>query len=135
MGGRRRISSRNFNAQFASGPLARTAANLRAIPWDDAKLEAALREVDLVVNATSAGLDPKAPVILPARMMPPELLVLDTVYGAGCAKLRARSRAGGREVERRPRHAAAPGRGGLHLWTGREAPLEIMRRALQTSLA
>jgi shikimate dehydrogenase len=125
----------HLNAQFSSGPLARTPQNLRAIRWHEPDLEAALRQVDLVVNATSAGLDPKAPAILPARILPAGLLVFDTVYGAGCEKLR-------REVEM----ASAQWSDGLGmllhqgaaawtLWTGREAPLEIMRQALQNSMS
>jgi shikimate dehydrogenase len=124
-----------LNTQFSSGPLARTPATLRAVPWDDAKLEAALREADLVVNATAAGLDPKAPVILPARMMRPELLVLDTIYGAGCAKLHAEAELAGAKWSDGLGMLLHQGAEAFHLWTGREAPLEIMRRALQTSLA
>jgi shikimate dehydrogenase len=81
-----------LNAQFSKGPLARKPENLRAVRWTEPELEKALSQADLVVNATSAGLDPKLPPILPARMLPDRLLVFDTVYGAGCEKFR-------REVE------------------------------------
>ena len=43
---------------------------------------------------------------------------LDTVYGAGCAKLRQEVETAGREVERRPGDAAPPGRGGLDALDG-----------------
>ena len=85
-------------------------------------------EVDLVVNATSAGLDPKSPPILPARILPASLLVLDTVYGAGCEKFRREVETAGSQVERRLGDAPAPGRGSLHLWTGRDAPLKSCGR-------
>jgi shikimate dehydrogenase len=125
----------HLNEQFSSGPLARTPQNLRVVRWGEKELEAALREVDLVVNATSTGLNPKLPSILPAHIMPSSLLVFDTVYGAGCEKLR-------REVE----SANAGWSDGLGmllhqgaeaftLWTGREAPLETMRLALQSGLS
>lgn len=120
-----------LNAQFPTGPLARTPQNLRAIRWDEKELEAALEEIDLVVNATSAGLDPKAPVILPARILPAGLLVFDTVYGAGCEKLR-------REIETADARWSDglgmllhQGAAAWTLWTGRDAPLEIMRQALE----
>jgi len=123
----------HLNAQFATGPLARTPQNLRAVGWDEPVLEAVLREVDLVVNATSAGLDPKAPPILPARILPPDLLVLDTVYGAGCVKLQREVETAGAKWSDGLGMLLHQGAAAWTLWTGREAPLEIMREALLRS--
>ena len=120
-----------LHAQFATGPLARTTENLRAIRWEEAEMEAALREADLVVNATSAGLDPKAPAVLAARMMPPDLLVFDTVYGSGCAKLRHEAEAAGARWSDGLGMLLHQGAAAFSLWTGRDAPLEIMRQALR----
>jgi shikimate dehydrogenase len=120
-----------LQAQFATGPLDRTPANLRAVRWEERELEAALREVDLVVNATAAGLDPKAPVILPARLIPAGLLVFDTIYGAGCAKLRAEVEASGAKWSDGLGMLLHQGAEAFRLWTGREAPLETMRAALE----
>lgn len=125
----------HLNAQFSAGPLARTAQNLRAIRWSEPELEAALREVDLVVNATSAGLDPKAPVLLPAQIMHADLLVFDTVYGAGCAKLRHEVETAGAQWSDGLGMLLHQGAEAFTLWTGREAPLEIMRRALHSTLS
>ena len=61
----------HLKGRFSTGPLARTSQNLRADRLAGEELDAALQEVDLVVNATSAGLDPKAPPVLPARILPP----------------------------------------------------------------
>jgi shikimate dehydrogenase len=121
----------HLTAQFCIGPHARTAENLRIVRWSDHELTQTLAKVDLVVNATSAGLDPTAPPILTAAMIPPQMMIFDTIYGDGCAKLQ-------KEVE------AAKGRWSdglgmlLHqgaeafsLWTGKEAPLETMRDALK----
>jgi shikimate dehydrogenase len=124
-----------LNAQFSAGPLARTPQNLRAVRWREPDLEAALREVDLVVNATSAGLDPKAPAILPARILPADLLVLDTVYGAGCEKFRHEVETAGARWSDGLGMLLHQGAEAFTLWTGREAPLEIMRQALQSTLS
>jgi shikimate dehydrogenase len=125
----------HLNTQFSTGPLARTPQNLRAIRWQESELEAALREVDLVVNATSSGLDPKAPVILPARMLPASLLVFDTVYGAGCEKFRREVETAGAQWSDGLGMLLHQGAAAWTLWTGRDAPLEIMRRALRSSLS
>jgi shikimate dehydrogenase len=125
----------HLNAQFSAGPLARTPANLRAIPWQEPQLEAVLREVDLVVNATAAGLDPKAPAILPARLMPAGLMIFDTVYGAGCAKLRHEVETAGAKWSDGLGMLLHQGAEAFTLWTGQPAPVEIMRQALQSSLS
>jgi shikimate dehydrogenase len=124
----------HLNAQFPDGPLARTPQNLRVIPWAEADLETALLQTDLVVNATSAGLDPKAPPVLPARILPAGLLVFDTVYGAGCVKLRREVETSGARWSDGLGMLLHQGAAAFTLWTGRDAPLEIMRQALQSAL-
>ncbi len=120
----------HLNHQFASGPLARTPENLRSVRWQEKELEAALREVDLVVNATAAGLDPQAPPILPAAIVPAGVCVLDTVYGAGCAKFRQEVEAAGAKWSNGLGMLLHQGAEAFHLWTGQEAPLDVMRDVL-----
>jgi shikimate dehydrogenase len=125
----------HLNAQFSTGPLARTPQNLRAVRWQEPELEAALREVDLVVNATSAGLDPKASAILPARILPASLLVFDTVYGAGCEKFRKEVETAGARWSGGLGMLLHQGAAAFTLWTGQDAPVEVMRQALQSSMS
>jgi shikimate dehydrogenase len=125
----------HLNDQFSSGPLARTPQNLRAISWSEKELKATLREVDLVVNATSAGLDPKAPPILPAELIPSSLRVFDTVYGSGCMKLRQEVETAGAGWSDGLGMLLHQGAAAFTLWTKREAPLEIMREALQSAFS
>lgn len=120
----------HLNNQFGSGPLSRMATNLRSVRWTQTELEAALREVDLVVNATAAGLDPKAPPILPASILPANLLVLDTVYGTGCAKFREEVKTAGAKWSDGLGMLLHQGAEAFSLWTGKTAPLEVMRDAL-----
>jgi shikimate dehydrogenase len=125
----------HLNKQFSSGPQARTPQNLRAVSWTGTNLEAALREVDLVVNATSAGLDPKAPPVLSAQMIPATLLVMDTVYGHGCAKLKAEVEAAGAKWADGLGMLLHQGAAAFSLWAERSAPVEIMREALKGSFS
>jgi len=120
----------HLNAHFASGPLARTPQNLRAIRWQEPEFEAAL-----VVNATAAGLDPKEPSILPARLLPSNLLVFDTVYGAGCTRFRHEVESAGAKWSDGLGMLLHQGAAAFSLWTGREAPLKIMRDALQSTFS
>ncbi len=125
----------HLNTQFFSGPLARTPENLRAVKWDDKSLEPALREVDLVLNATSAGLDPKAPPVLPARMIPASVRVFDTVYGHSSEKFRLEVEAAGAKWSDGLGMLLHQGAEAFSLWTKRDAPVEVMRQALKHSLS
>jgi len=123
----------HLHDQFSSGPLARTPQNLRAIRWQEEELATALRETDLVVNATSAGFAAGAPAILPARLMPSNLLVFDTVYGRGCVKFRQEVETAGARWSDGLGMLLHQGAAAFSLWTGREAPLQVMREALQSA--
>jgi shikimate dehydrogenase len=101
--------------------------------WDE--LPAALGEADLVVNATSAGLGPDAPAVLSSRLLSDRLLVFDTVYGAGCAKFRAEAEAAGARWADGLGMLLHQGAAAFQLWTGRAAPVEIMRDALQSAFS
>jgi len=125
----------HLGAQFSLGPLSRTPENLRVIRWTDEELASTLRSVDLVVNATSAGLDPKAPSILPAQIIPSSLLIFDTIYGDGTAKLRQEAETAGARWSDGMGMLLHQGAAALTLWTGKEAPLEIMRTSLQDAFS
>ena len=119
-----------LNAQFCTGPLARKPNDLRAIRWSEETLAETLKSVDLVVNATSAGLDPKAPPILAAHLMPSTLLVFDTIYGDGCVKFQKEVEAAGAKWSDGMNMLLHQGAAAFSLWTNQAAPLEIMRQAL-----
>lgn len=87
-------------------------------------------EYDLVVNATSLGLDPGDPLPLPPGELGLSSRVLDLVYAPGGTRWVQAVRAQGRPAfdgaEMLLRQAAAA----FRCWTGRDAPLEVMRSAL-----
>lgn len=110
-------------------------SKLDVIDWTDAELEVALDEVDLVVNATAVGLDPKEPAILPARFLPENVLVFDTLYGSGSDKLRHEAETAGARWSDGLGMLLHQGAAAFSLWTGRDAPLEIMRSALESAFS
>ena len=116
---------RHLRAQFGS---ASPTANVRVVEWP--ALEHALHEVDLVVNATAAGLDAKEPPLLPARIIPAGLRVFDTLYGSACDKFRAEVEIAGARWSDGLGMLLQQGAAAFSLWTRQEAPLEVMRRAL-----
>jgi shikimate dehydrogenase len=105
---------------------------VEAVPWMPVALAAAVRKIDLVVNASSLGLQHSDPSPLTAAQLSSHPAVFDTVYRAdrtATALLAVAQQAGVRAT------------GGLALlleqgalsfehWFGQPAPLEIMRAAL-----
>ena len=55
-------------------------SRIQALPLDPRKIEAQLDALDLVINATSVGLKPTDPPLLPAAILQPHLLVYDLIY-------------------------------------------------------
>ena len=113
---------------------ARSAAHmdLKAMPWHVSIIESELARTKLLVNATSIGLaDDASPV--PGDILPPDLLVLDLIYKR-TRLLRdaeaARDTAMDGELMLLHQGAAA-----FTLWTGQEAPLEVMAQALSEARA
>lgn len=102
-----------------------------AVEWNADALTAAAATVDLVVNATSLGLDADRTSPLPAAALRPGLLVFDAVYRAGAVTPLV-------EAARQRGAVAVDGlslllhQGALSFehWFHRPAPLEAMRGAL-----
>lgn len=98
------------------------------LPWEEA--EAALRHCDLVANATTVGLladeSPVDPAKLGARTA-----VLDAVYRHGGTKLVREARQHGLVAVPGEAMLLHQGARAFTLWTGKPAPVEAMRAALE----
>lgn len=92
-----------------------------------------LAHIDVLIQSTSLGLHADDPLPLAPDLVPDSVCVMDMIYG--CTPFRMAL--GKRGIR------TADGRGMLlhqgvksfELWTGRTAPLEVMRTALTTALA
>ncbi|HEV8516846.1 MAG TPA: shikimate dehydrogenase [Candidatus Limnocylindrales bacterium] len=108
---------------------------LKAMPWHESVIEAELAKAKVVVNATSVGLSSDESPI-PGEILPPELLVIDLIYVPAETRLLREARAAGAsatmngDVMLLHQGAAA-----FELWTGRPAPLELMRQKLEEARA
>ncbi len=97
---------------------------------DGAELSRALGEATLIVNGTSAGLDPTTPSILNRTQLHPHQMVFDSVYGAGAEKLRIECEAVGCRWCDGLGMLLHQGAEAFCLWTGYTPPIELMRRGL-----
>lgn len=105
---------------------------LTVTPWDEGTLAKLLARADLVVDATPRGLDPAAPA-LDLSPLPAHAVVLDLVVARQTALTRAAAARGLKASTGAPM-LVHQGARALELWTGKPAPLEVMRRALDAAL-
>jgi shikimate dehydrogenase len=115
---------------FAGPRVLGPAARLEAVAWDETALRAQVADIDLIVNATSLGMNPNDPTPIPARLLAPHHMVFDAVYGPSRTSLiRAADEAGARGMDGSSMllHQGALA---FQIWFEREAPIEAMRRAL-----
>jgi shikimate dehydrogenase len=92
---------------------------------------AAASEADLVVNATSVGLDPTvkgSPI--PVDTLHSRQLVIDLVYGAGPTPLIREAKGRGATAIDGKEMLVMQAAGSYELWTGRRAPVEIMQQSI-----
>src|ERR1700682_81978 len=102
----------------------------RAVPWWD--LGESLRLADVVINCTSLGLkgeDPFEGLPLTGGV------VLDLAYRPGGTRLFQRAWEGGAMRVQGDQMLLQQGAEAFRLWTGQEAPISVMRKALEQALA
>jgi shikimate dehydrogenase len=116
---------------FAGPRVLGPTARLDAVAWEESAMRTQLADIDLIVNATPLGMNPSDPAPLPARLIAPHQMVFDCVYGSSkTALVRAAEQAGARTANGL---AMLLHQGALSfsIWFDREAPIELMRAALQ----
>lgn len=90
-----------------------------------------LQTADLVVNATSVGLKSSDdPLLIDVNQLPVGSLVMDMVFNAGLTPLLQAAQAHGCFVMHGLSMLLYQGALAFELWTGKEAPVEVMRSAL-----
>jgi shikimate dehydrogenase len=91
---------------------------------------ALLERSDVLVHATALGRAAADPLPVALEAAPAGLVVLDAVYAPGATPLVRAARARGLRAADGHALLLYQGAAAFALWTGRQAPLEPMRRAL-----
>jgi shikimate dehydrogenase len=124
------IAARRFAAAAVAAALAvDLGLPARAVAWAD--LGELMRTAGVVVNCTSMGLrdeDPLEGIPIDGRV------VLDLAYRRGGTPLSRRALDEGAMALQGDQMLLHQGVAAFRLWTGRDAPVEVMRRALQEAL-
>ncbi len=106
---------------------------LRARPWHETVLEAELARAGLVVDASGAGEDGAASALRP-EALPEHLFVLDLALQRDETLLMREARARGGTVANGQTSFLTAQATAFRLWTGLEAPAEVLREALSAAL-
>jgi len=93
-----------------------------------------IHEVDLVVNATSVGLQEGESLGLGADLFSPRLHVYDTIYRPAETELLRIAESAGAKVANGLSMLLHQGAKSFEIWTKRKAPLAVMRRALRAAV-
>ncbi len=93
-----------------------------------------IHEVDLVVNATSVGLEEHDSLGLGADLFSPRLHVYDTIYRPAETELLRVAESAGAKVANGLSMLLHQGAKAFEIWTKRKAPLAVMRRALRAAI-
>jgi shikimate dehydrogenase len=94
-----------------------------------------LRDSDILINATSVGMKPhpdETPV--PPKLLRSNLSVMDIVYNPLETKLAKDAKAAGAKVVSGVEMLIFQGAASFEIWTGKSAPIEVMRKAALTHL-
>jgi shikimate dehydrogenase len=94
-----------------------------------------LQDSDILINATSVGMKPKAEEsLVTPNLLRSSLAVLDIVYNPLETKLAKDAKAAGAKVISGVEMLIYQGAASFEIWTGKSAPVEVMRRAALSHL-
>ena len=108
------------------GPVAR----LQAVSLEEAAIRFQIGNVDLVVNATPIGLNRGDSSPIPARLLAPHLMVYDTIYSAERTPFISAAIEAGARAANGLSMLLHQGALAFEIWFQREAPIDVMRKAL-----
>ncbi|HUS32731.1 MAG TPA: shikimate dehydrogenase [Kofleriaceae bacterium] len=109
----------------------------KAWPWTDEQLRDCFSRADLVVDCTSASLGDDDAVFadaLPLDALPAHAWVTSLIYNRKPKLLERASERGHSTLDGKPM-LVHQGARAFHIWTGLPAPVDVMARALEASLA
>jgi len=116
----------SFRGPRVLGPEAR----LEAVRWEESALRRQLGRTDLVINATTLGLQQSDPLPLPRSLLAPHLMIYDLVYRETISPLLAAAEESGARVANGLTMLLHQGALAFERWFDRPAPLAAMRAAL-----
>jgi len=102
---------------------------------DESSLAAALGRADVLLHCTPVGMTPDtARTLVPSKLLRPDLAVFDAVYNPRRTRLLAEAAAQGCVVVEGMEMFLGQAMVQFALWTGKPAPVEVMRQVIEARL-
>ncbi|MCM8800889.1 MAG: shikimate dehydrogenase, partial [Candidatus Omnitrophica bacterium] len=132
----RRISIYDINLATAIALVGRLKSNFKYTEFRVARSvkELGIQNSDLLINATPLGMKEEDPCIVNQDYLHRNLLVYDLIYNPAQTKLLRLARDKGCSVCNGLGMLLYQGALSFEIWTGKKAPLEIMRQALTKNI-
>jgi len=102
-----------------------------ALPWTEASLAEGARQADIIINATSVGMRPDDPALLPPHVFKPRHIVCDLIYKPSVTLLLKQAQAAGAKTINGLGMLVHQGALAFEIWTGRRPPIGVMREVLR----
>jgi shikimate dehydrogenase len=113
----------------------KTNTQVEVCDLSDNILESSLHEADILINATSVGMRPNVnESLVKPNWIKRDLTVLDIVYDPSETRLAKYAKAVGARVINGLEMLIYQGAASFEMWTGKAAPIEIMRQAALNQL-
>ncbi|MBI5587211.1 MAG: shikimate dehydrogenase [Deltaproteobacteria bacterium] len=109
-------------------------AEIRTVPFEKNLLSEEAAETDLLINTTSLGMMNQGRLDFPVESLPKGSVVSDIVYRPLATELLKKARRRGLKTHDGLSMLVRQGAIGFELWTGKKAPLELMRKAALKAL-
>jgi shikimate dehydrogenase len=109
--------------------------SVEPLELNEANLEGALKNAQVLVNTTSVGMSPnKEATIVPCEILKADLTVFDVIYSPLKTRLLSEAAATGAKTIGGAEMLVWQGAAALEKWTGQNAPAAAMREALLKAL-
>jgi len=128
------IVNRNFSRAKEVGELLGKRGNVLVYPLKESTVEVLLKDVDIIVNTTSVGMKPEDPYLFDYSKIPEGITVVDIIYNPPETPLLRAARERGCKTVNGLGMLIHQGAVAFEIWTGREAPVDVMREVLEREL-
>jgi len=108
--------------------------DISVLPWTKGALKSGTQQSDIIINATSVGMNPLDPPLLSSAILKPHHVVCDLIYKPLLTALLKQAQTAGATAVSGLGMLVHQGALSFEIWTGRRPPLDIMREALRQVL-
>lgn len=128
------VVNRNFSKGKVVGELLGKRGNVLVFPLRENTVATLLKDTDIVINTTSVGMKPDDPPLFDYSLIPEGLTVVDIIYNPAETPLLKAAKEKGCKTVNGLGMLIHQGAIAFKIWTGKEAPVEVMKKILKEEL-